>query len=340
MIMNSQVSILVAAYNEKQHLAECLESLLGQSYQNLQIVVIDDCSTDSTPQIIKEYAVRDKRILPLKMPSNCGPAKARNYGLLQSTGDYITMVDADDVLSANAIESAINCFETNPDTDCVLFDLKYLYKDGSIVPYNLRSSDTFWSGTKAFLLSLDWSIHGLYVAKAELYRLFPFDMTTKLYSDDNTTRLHFLYSGMVRMCNGVYFYRQHDGNMTGSWNIRRFDLLDANTSMKNTMVRERKNLPEDDPFCDVLDKAIIIFERQRWLNLIATYEYYLDHKKLMSISERVTVMRNFSRTYKSIKKRMLSKRLRSKPGYIPIRPIFLFKLELRMLFLTRRKKTA
>lgn len=338
--MNSQVSILVAAYNEEQHLAECLDSLIGQSYQNLQIVVIDDCSTDSTPQIIKEYAVRDKRILPLKMPSNCGPAKARNYGLLQSTGDYITMVDADDVLSANAIESALNCFDSNPDTSCVLFDLQYLYKDGSIVPYKIRSSETYWSGTKAFLLSLDWSVHGLYVAKAELYRKFPFDMTTKLYSDDNTTRMHFLYSGMVRMCSGVYFYRQYEGNLTNSWSMRRFDLLDANTSMNKTMLRERKDLPEDDPFCDVLDKAIAIFERQRWLNLIAVYEYYLEHKNLMSKSERMAVMRNFTKTYKSIKKRLLPKRLRSKPGYIPIRLQFLFKLELRLLFLTRRKKTA
>lgn len=338
--MNPTVSILVAAYNEEQHLAECLESLIGQSYQNLQIVVIDDYSTDSTPQIIKEYSLRDKRILPLRMPSNCGPAKTRNYGLLQSTGEYVTMVDADDILSADAISSAMNCFAENPDTNCVLFNLQYLMEDGSIVPYKIRSSETVWSGTKAFLLSLDWSIHGLYVAKMELYRKYPFDMATKLYSDDNTTRLHFLYSGMVRMCQGIYFYRQYEGNMTNSWNMSRFDLWDANTSMNRTMVRERKNLQEDDPFCDVLDKAIVIFERQRWLNLIGVYEYYLEHKQFMSAGERISVIRNFSKTYRSIKKRLLSKRLRCKPGYIPIRPLFLFRLELRILFLLRRKKSA
>ena len=94
----SKVTILVAVYNAERYLAQCLDSLCQQTLRDIQIVCIDDCSTDHSPQILREYAARDSRIVCLRTPVNSGQAVARNLGLTIATGEFTTMLDSDDWL--------------------------------------------------------------------------------------------------------------------------------------------------------------------------------------------------------------------------------------------------
>ena len=126
--MEGKVSILVAVYNTEKYLRECLDSLLNQTYANLQIICIDDASTDGSLAILKEYAARDSRILVLKNEVNLGQSKARNYGLQYADGDYCGMVDSDDWLALDAIEKIVDTFKSNPETDTVLLDLLLVYQ--------------------------------------------------------------------------------------------------------------------------------------------------------------------------------------------------------------------
>lgn len=102
--MNSPlVSILTPVYNVEQFLPECLNSIVGQTYQNLQIVLIDDGSTDGSYLILQEYSSRDTRI-EVYTQHNCRVAETRNRLLSKVKGDYILFVDSDDWLELNAIE--------------------------------------------------------------------------------------------------------------------------------------------------------------------------------------------------------------------------------------------
>ena len=100
---SSLVSIIVPVFNTKKYLRECLESLLSQSYQNLEILLIDDGSTDGCDLICDDYGSQDKRIRVFHN-ENGGQAFARNFGMGKALGDYIIFVDSDDVVSPLFVE--------------------------------------------------------------------------------------------------------------------------------------------------------------------------------------------------------------------------------------------
>ena len=118
-----QISILVAVYNTAQYLPQCLDSLCGQTLRDIQIICIDDCSTDQSPQILADYAQRDARITLLRTPHNSGQAAARNLGLQIATGEFTTFVDSDDWLAPDALEQALGALAQNPANDCAVMRL-------------------------------------------------------------------------------------------------------------------------------------------------------------------------------------------------------------------------
>lgn len=90
------LSIILPTYNIEQYLRQCLDSVVNQTYTDLEIIIIDDNSTDSTPEIIREYAAKDSRIKSIFHTTNAGPGPTRNEGLKIATGAYVTLMDHDD----------------------------------------------------------------------------------------------------------------------------------------------------------------------------------------------------------------------------------------------------
>lgn len=97
----TKFSIIVPVYNVEKYLAECLESLIHQTYENIEIVCVNDGSTDNSQKILDEYAAKDKRIIVIKQ-QNAGLSAARNTGISNATGDYLCYVDSDDTIELNA----------------------------------------------------------------------------------------------------------------------------------------------------------------------------------------------------------------------------------------------
>lgn len=102
--MNKKVSIIVPIYNASEYLSKSIESILNQSYENLEIILIDDASTDSSKEIIKKYALKDTRIKPFYSEVNHGVSRTRNIGLKSVSGDYVFFMDSDDIIVKNAIK--------------------------------------------------------------------------------------------------------------------------------------------------------------------------------------------------------------------------------------------
>lgn len=301
-----KVSVLVAVYNASGYLRQCLDSLLGQTLADLQIICIDDASSDNSLDIIKEYADADGRIEVVSLSENHGQAYARNKGLEIAKGNYICFVDSDDWIAPDCLQQAVDCFEQHPLTGCVLFDTVYVYPDRQEA-YPMPAFDVM-TGQAAFEASLTWAIHGVYIVKADIHKRFPYDCSARAYSDDNTTRLHYLASNEVRTCKGQYFYRQHEESVTHKPSIRRFDSLVANASMKHTLI----SIGADNRILD-------IYENVRWLNVVDSMYFLYSNKDILPIDDLEKGREITRNAWKSVEVDRLRLGIRWKFGYVPIR---------------------
>jgi len=115
MSVNSiQISIIVPVYNSSGELRECLSALIGSSHSGLEIIVVDDASTDGSPHVAAEMGVR-----VFRLPRNSGPSAARNYGARHARGDIFFFVDADVVVMCGAVSHVLKVLEEHPDVDAV-----------------------------------------------------------------------------------------------------------------------------------------------------------------------------------------------------------------------------
>ena len=122
-----KVSVIIPIYNTAAYLPQALESICKQTLKELQIICIDDGSTDESPQIIKKRATLDERIQIISQ-KNQGQGAARNHGLSYATGEYIYFMDSDDVLATDCLETCYKLCETE-DLDYVTFDAEVLIED-------------------------------------------------------------------------------------------------------------------------------------------------------------------------------------------------------------------
>lgn len=106
-MIDYKISVIVAAYNIEQYISKCLNSIINQTYKNLEIIVVDDGSSDGTGKIADEYANKDGRLVVVHK-ENGGVSSARNRGIDIATGDYIGFVDGDDTIESDMYEMLIN----------------------------------------------------------------------------------------------------------------------------------------------------------------------------------------------------------------------------------------
>lgn len=301
-------AILVAVYNGSEYLKRCLDSLLRQTLKDIQVICIDDGSTDNSWKILQLYAAADRRIEVLHLSQNYGAAHARNEGIKFINAHYTTFLDCDDTFAPDALEEALQVFEKHPQVDCVLFKLLTLGGDNSTAQeYDMDFFDER-SGYEAFKDSLTWKIHGVYAAKTALFKQFPYDDTCKTYSDDNSTRLHYLFSKQVSCCHGEYYYHYNPHSVTHVIGGSRFDYLRANESMKKQLIQ-----------LNVSDDVLTTYENVRWLVLIDLYYFHYSYRKRLSAEESVMGMRELHRIWSGIEVHRLYKRLKYKFGYMPLR---------------------
>lgn len=120
--MNQKVSVIIPAYNSEKYVSRMLESVLNQTYSNVECIIIDDGSTDNTYKIIQQYKEKfDKKgkVLKLLNQENKGQAAALNLGLKQVTGEYLIWADSDDYFELDAFEAMVDSLDKNKDRDLV-----------------------------------------------------------------------------------------------------------------------------------------------------------------------------------------------------------------------------
>ena len=134
------ISIIVPVYNSEKYLTQCLESICNQTYKPLEVILIDDGSTDQSGQICDAFAEKDERI-QVYHGINVGAFEARNIGIGMAKGDYITFMDSDDWIESDMIESIVS--EINPDADLIAYG------------FTSESAGPIWLDEEGFISSRD-----------------------------------------------------------------------------------------------------------------------------------------------------------------------------------------
>lgn len=220
---NDTVTVVVPVYNGEKYIARCLDSIISQSYKNIQIFVIDDASSDKSIDIIKRYQLMDNRIQCIQNDSRMGVSFTRNKGLDCATTGYIMFLDCDDWIDLDCIEKAINKFKSREDIDIVIWEIKTAYELHKIsVRYeylydNIISRDmalgllTHTFEHKFFLSPLlGCKLFKLSLLKEHLIRFFH-----TIYEDDLFTFQAFSYSQNIGLISGsCLYYYQHQDSIT------------------------------------------------------------------------------------------------------------------------------
>jgi len=217
----SKVSVVVPVYNAQEYLRRCVDSILNQTYTDLEIILVDDGSTDQSAEICKEYAVKDSRVRYL-FQENAGPDYARKKGVQVSTGEYLTFADADDYVDADMIGRLHQeLVERNCDMVCSqakrvddsgrIWDVMQVPKDG-ILCENVQDSMTQFFVTRY--------ISGSYYAKLyrrELLQDYEF-VKDSLIGEDITAVLYALEKAarVFVMADAFYYYYWNENSISHS----------------------------------------------------------------------------------------------------------------------------
>lgn len=132
-------SIVIPVYNVEHYLGECLHSIVNQTYRNLEIIIVNDGSTDQSLDIINEYAKKDSRIVVINQ-RNQGLSIARNVGIEKATGDYLIFVDSDDYISTDVCQKAIDKIQKGSLPDMLIY-ARFRFYNGKYVEDKIAGSN-------------------------------------------------------------------------------------------------------------------------------------------------------------------------------------------------------
>ena len=295
---NELISIIIPIYNVETYLQRCIDSIINQSYKNIEIILVDDGSTDSCSTICDEYLKKDKRIKVVHK-KNGGLSDARNAGIKIATGKYITFIDGDDYIDTLFAERLYKA-AVSTNSDIVCCGIKVVYEDTKPQKHNLF--DKFIS-----LTNIDALKNMLYQknitnsACAKLYKIdlfnnikFPFG---KICEDLATTYRLFYEASNISFTKSAYYYyyQRSDSIIHKKFNINRMIGLD--------FAKEETNFIKIN--CPKLIKAAINREFMECYYIIKNiplndnYKNEISEIKSTINKRRIIVLFDFNATLKS-----------------------------------------
>ena len=207
------VSIIITAYNVEKWIKECIDSACSQTFKDIEVVVVEDCSTDSTRKILED--VTDKRVRIIYNCHNMGAGASRRRGIEASTGEYIMLLDGDDMLSSDFIE-ALYCKAVDNDADIAGGGITVVHEDGSTEnsSYGERCVEgdekilKFWGEKVVFMNNK--------LIRRSLHERIPY--CTRRFIEDTPVIIPMLYiaNRVVYTDNVGYSYRMHTSSLTHS----------------------------------------------------------------------------------------------------------------------------
>ncbi len=237
-----KISVIIPVYNVEKFLRECLDSVINQSYKDLEIILIDDGSQDKSGAICDEYALKDQRIKVVHK-ENGGLSSARNYGLDNMSGNFFTFVDSDDVIS--------NCFIQTLYANLISSGASVSVCAYKTFSDNLKESDAILdkkveilSGREALFKILSGSIN-FTVAWGKLYKTENFGVLRFPVGKNNEDEFYVneicLAEKWVFTSEELYYYRfNQNGIINGKFNLSKLVAIEALENRKKFLIKNKK----------------------------------------------------------------------------------------------------
>lgn len=233
--MENRISVIVPIHKVEQYLKRCIDSIINQTYTNLEIILVDDGSPDECPKICDEYAYIDERVKVIHK-KNGGLSSARNTGLDIATGEFIVFIDSDDYIELNMIESMMNNMIKN-NADLVVCNIRYVFNDREYIKYS--KTDRILNKDEAMK---EYIKDGIVQAVAwnKLYKKNIIgDMRYKV---GKTNEDEFFTYKVINKAEKIYYnsnafynYLQRGSSIMGKYSIKRLDGVDASYERLNFM---------------------------------------------------------------------------------------------------------
>ncbi len=296
--MNRLVSIVVPVYNAERNLGKCIESLINQTYKNIEIILVDDESKDASLSICQEYEKRDNRITVVKQ-KNAGCGEARNTGIALTKGDYVATVDSDDWVTADYIQAMMDVVEKEPDIDYVKCGFSYVNGDKVAGVERWREEIVASDKRMSYLQKgIFWTVVWNALYKRDL--IMKVKQPGLMGQDNYTSFFYMLYSHKVGVVDKIlYYYWNNPLGATGDpkKQVRRhFDLL-TNTEMILEKI-QKENIVLDKDTMDWLQKKLA----RQW------YHYVRENKEIKSITKQENIIDNLDLRRKIFLKFILLRR--------------------------------
>ncbi len=230
MMNGEKITVVVPVYNVETYVGECLESIIHQTYQNIEIILVNDGSTDGSKAILDAYAQKDERIIVIDKV-NGGLSDARNEGLKHATGKYVCFIDSDDVIDQTYVEALYQGI-VDHHADISVCDMEYFYDDGT---RKFSDGGQFTTSSvkdnPSLILMNNSACNKLFLTSLFTDINFP---VGKWYEDLATVPILLYKASAVTKVNApLYFYRQRSGSIAHSADLRIFDIYDAITRVIN-----------------------------------------------------------------------------------------------------------
>lgn len=216
--MQNLVSVIVPAFNAEKTIEQCLMSLQSQTHEMIEILVVNDCSSDKTCEIVAQISKTDKRIKLLNQPSNMGVSAARNRGIKEADGEFVCFVDSDDWCEKDYVESMLKLFD---DKVCMV-SCGFRYEARNKRAFsNKRTQTTVYETTdysKIFSDKSSWGVCWNKLFRAELIKQQQFE-TSLTAGEDLIFMISFFHSNpskkVVHINKKLYHYIKTKGSASG-----------------------------------------------------------------------------------------------------------------------------
>jgi len=216
-----RVSVIIATYNRAGLIKETIDSVLNQRFQDFELIVVDDGSTDNTEDLLRSYGSR----LRYLRQENCGPSAARNFGILHAAGSWISIQDSDDICAPDHLEALWSFVERNPGCGMVFANGAYIDDPGpkgkTIIPRakSRRMAEKGVELADLFSVSIV-RLQAALLSKEAFIAVGALDHNLRIAMDLDLSYRMFMRFPVAYLDKVVFFYRRHEGNIGRNQELR------------------------------------------------------------------------------------------------------------------------
>ena len=294
-INNPKISVIIPIYNAEEFLAECIDSILNQSFSDFELLLIDDKSTDSSREICLDYAAKDRRIIFFANEENRGQAIRRNQGIREAKGEYITFIDSDDFVANDYLEKLWGASEPQKADvvsmgylECVIDDKSGKYYASKEM--NVVKDNTYVYKDKRKRIELFCQSRFIVTPWGKLYRRSFLLECNLLFEDITSEDTFFCFAVLYKadtyllIKDSLYYYRQTPYSSMRGGNIEKFKkALESSIKVHRYINIYLKDMPE----ISKNDKLVRLIHKFFSINLLYTWGRNLI--KGLSVNEVIEV---------------------------------------------------